>query len=284
MAPSTGQLALLIIAIVFYSAGGVCSIWRAWSDDSRIKVLSRALLVLGIITSLGIIVWHATARRSWLPLEDNFDALLWLATLLASFVLYVQSTGRLGGVDWFVMPVVLLLLLAAIFIGPRTAPYVRDTWSWIHRVTAYGGAVAFAIAAAAGAMYVLASKRLRSKSPVSPLFGSLERLEHRTMTSVTLGFALLTVAMITGGVEIVGKDRQTSLTKILLAAGVWIVYAIVLHAPINPSFRGRKVAFLSIAGFILMVGAIVTVLLLPASAVAGGAAGGTAGGTAGGAR
>jgi len=181
-------------------------------------------------------------------------------------VLYVQSTGRLGGVDWFVMPVVLLLLLAAVFIGPRTGRYVQDTWSWIHRVTAYGGALAFAIAAAAGAMYVLTSKRLRSKSPVSALFGSLERLEHLTMTSVTLGFALLTVAMITGGVEIVGKDRHTSMTKVLLAAGVWIVYAVVLHAPINPSFRGRKVAFLSIAGFILMIGAIVTVLVLPASA------------------
>src|SRR5215204_3201653 len=128
MAPSTGQLALLFIAIIFYAAGGVCSVWRAWSDATKVAKLSRTLLVLGIVACVGVIIWHAASRGSWLPLEDNFDALLWLATLLALFVLYVQSTGRLGGVDWFVMPVVLLLLLAAIFIGPRTAPYVRDTW------------------------------------------------------------------------------------------------------------------------------------------------------------
>ena len=273
MAPSTGQLGLLLAAILFYGIGGVLSALRVRSDDPRLQSRSRLLLILGIIASLGVIIWHAAARGSWLPLEDNFDALLWLATLLALFVLYVQGTRRLGGIDWFVMPIVLLLLIASVFIGPHTGRYVSDAWSWMHRITAYGGALAFAIAAASGAMYVLTSRRLRSKSPVGPLFGSLERLEHLTMIAVTLGFALLTIGMITGGVEIIGKNRQTPLAKIVLAAGVWVVYAIVLHAPINPSFRGRKVAFLSIAGFILMIGAIVTVLLLPASSGAAPAGG-----------
>jgi ABC-type transport system involved in cytochrome c biogenesis permease subunit len=48
----------------------------------------------------------------------------------------------------------------------------------------------------------------------------------------------------------------------VLAVGVWLVYAVVLHAPINPSFRGRKVAVLSVVGFVLMLGTIVTVLLI----------------------
>jgi ABC-type uncharacterized transport system permease subunit len=269
MGPSTAQLTLLVIAILLYAAGGICSVWRAWADSPALGRTARLFLILGIVSSLGVIVWHAASRGSWLPLEDNFDALLWLATLLALFVLYVQRNRRLGGVDWFVMPVVLLLLVACLFIGPRTARYVNDVWSWIHRVTAYSGAVAFAIAAASGAMYVLISRRLRNKAPVAPLYGSLERLEHLTMTAVTLGFALLTVGMITGGVEIIGKSRHTSPAKVILAAAVWVVYAIVLHAPINPSFRGRKVAFLSIAGFVLMIGTLVTVLLLGAPASGG---------------
>jgi ABC-type uncharacterized transport system permease subunit len=274
MAPSTGQLVLLLAAILLYGIGGVLSVLRAHADAPQLQSRSRLFLVLGIVASLGVIIWHAAARGSWLPLEDNFDALLWLATLLALFVLYVQRTRRLGGIDWFVMPVVLLLLIASLFVGPHTARYVSDAWSWVHRVSAYGGALAFAIAAASGAMYVLTSRRLRSKSPIGPLFGSLERLEHLTMIAVTLGFALLTIGMITGGVEIIGKNRHTSLAKIVFAAGVWIVYAVVLHAPINPSFRGRKVALLSIAGFVLMIGAIITVLLLPGASGAP-AAGGT---------
>jgi ABC-type uncharacterized transport system permease subunit len=173
----------------------------------------------------------------------------------------------MGALDWFVLPVVILLLLAAAFFGRvEYHDYVNSTWSWLHRATAYGGAVAFAIAAAAGAMYVITSRRLRSKTPVGPNLGSLERLEHLTMTAVTLGFALLTVGTITGGVRMLADGKNTPTTKLVLALAVWLVYAVVLHAPINPSFRGRKVAVLSMVGFVLMIGAIVVVQLLPGAA------------------
>ena len=51
--------------------------------------------------------------------------------------------------------------------------------------------------------------------------------------------------------------------KVLLAFCVWVVYALVLHAPINPSFRGRKAAMLSILGFVLMVGTLIAVQFMP---------------------
>jgi ABC-type uncharacterized transport system permease subunit len=143
--------------------------------------------------------------------------------------------------------------------------YVDTAWGFVHRLTAYGGALAFAIAGAVGTMYLINNHRLRSKLAISgPNLGSLERLEHLTVVSVTLGFALLTVGMITGGVKMLADGSRTPAMKLVLAIGVWLVYAVVLHAPINPSFRGRKVAVLSVVGFLLMLGAIVTVLLLPA--------------------
>jgi ABC-type uncharacterized transport system permease subunit len=264
--PTIGQLVLLFVAILAFAIGGGMSVTRMWSDHVMPRILSRVLLVLGILACAGVIVWHSFTRGTWVPVGDNFDALVWLATLLAAFVLYLQSHRQLGSLDWYVMPIVLLLLVwAAIFGRTEYHSYhsaVRDTWAWVHRVTSYGGAVAFAIAAASGAMYVTASRRLRTKRTVGPQFASLERLEQLTMMAVTLGFALLTVGMITGGVQMM-EDKHTSATKITLTAIVWLVYAVVLHAPINPSFRGRKVAMLSIVGFVLMLGTIVTVLLLP---------------------
>ena len=272
--PTTGQLALLIVAVALFAAGGAASLLRARSrQDAKghggtrgLDKLTALALASGIVASVGVIAWHAMSRGHWLPLNDNFEALVWLGTLLAGFVLYVQSTRPLGALDWFVLPVVILLLLAAAFFGRvEYHDYVNSTWSWLHRATAYGGAVAFAIAAASGAMYVLTSRRLRSKTPVGPNLGSLERLEHLTMTAVTLGFALLTVGTITGGVRMLEGGRGTPTTKLVLALAVWLVYAVVLHAPINPSFRGRKVAVLSMVGFVLMIGAIVAVQFLPES-------------------
>jgi ABC-type uncharacterized transport system permease subunit len=146
----------------------------------------------------------------------------------------------------------------------------------VHRVTAYGGTLAFAIAGVVGMMYLINLRRIRGKSALSgaPSVGaSLERLEHLTTTSVTLGFALLTVGVITGIAELT-RGGRAPLPKLILASSVWIVYAIVLHAPINPSFRGRKAAVLSVVGFALTICTILAIMLLPpgsAAHVAGGA-------------
>jgi ABC-type uncharacterized transport system permease subunit len=163
------------------------------------------------------------------------------------------------------MPIAILLLVGAAVFG-RAKPHeydVRSVWLWTHRVTAYGGAVAFAVAGAVGAMYLIVNRRLRDKSAgPGPNLGSLERLEHLTLAAVTLGFALLTVGAVTGIVRMFADEKHTPPAKnvaIGLAVAVWLVYAIVLHSPINPSFRGRRAAVLSVVGFVLMVGTVFAV-------------------------
>jgi len=273
--PTTGQILLLILAILCFLTGGLLSLARTWWNRESLRISSKACLWSGVTVSLGVLLWHMLTRPTgnWLPLEDNFEAFIWLAVLLAGFVLYVQRTRPLGGLDWFVMPIVIILLIAAGILGKaKPQEYVGTTWYWIHIMTAFGGALAFAVACATGAMYLQANRRLRSKSLASgPVLGSLERLERITFTSVTLGFALLTIGLVTGLIRVLKTDGQTRLgehwytsPKVVLAFSVWVVYAIVLHAPINPSFRGRKVAMLSIFGFALMIVTLIAVNFVPA--------------------
>lgn len=263
--PTPGQLALLALSVALFAIGGGISLARLKWNLGSLRVAAKACMYLGITAAVGVLVWHSIQRGDWRPINDNFDSLIWLAVLLALFVMYTQRAKPLGGLDWFVMPIVILLLVVAgVFarIEYHTYhPLVRDTWLWVHRVTAYGGALAFAIAAAGGAMYVVAAKRLRGKRPLPPIFGSLERIEHMTMVAVTVGFALLSIGLITGAVSM-REHRGTSPAKIALAGLAWIVYAVVLHVPFNPRFRGRRAAMLSVFGFALMVGTLIAVLLM----------------------
>src|SRR5947209_1905105 len=152
-----GQLALLLIAIALFAVGELLSVLR-----SQHRLVAKQFLYWGLMASLAVLVWHSIHRGSWLPLEDNFDALVWLGVLLAAFVLYVQGTRPVGGMDWFLIPVVILVLIAAAIFGQaKPHQYTQHAWGWTHRVTAYGGAVAFAVAGAVGAMYLLISARLR---------------------------------------------------------------------------------------------------------------------------
>jgi ABC-type uncharacterized transport system permease subunit len=260
--PTAGQVVLLLISVALFAAGVALSAWNLRREGASLRIPTKACTYGGLVAGIAVIVWHSIARGNWLPLTDNFDTLVWLGLLLAAFVLYMQRTHPLRGLDWFVMPIAILLLVLAAVFG-RTKPHeydVRSVWLWTHRVTAYGGAVAFAVAAAVGAMYLIVNRKLRDKSSgPGPNLGSLERLEHLTLVSVTLGFALLSIGAVTGIVRMFAEEKHTPTPKIALALAVWLVYGVVLHSPINPSFRGRRAAVLSVVGFVLMVGTIFAV-------------------------
>jgi ABC-type transport system involved in cytochrome c biogenesis permease subunit len=269
--PHSGQLHLLFGAVAVFAAGEILSLARLRSDRDGLRVASKACLYIGILLGIALLVWHAIARQSWVPLDDNFDAMVWLALLLALFLAYIQATRPLRGIDWFVTPIVIGLLIAAAVFG-RTKPhdYLKTAWSWVHLTTAFGGAAAFAVAGASGAMYLVVNRRLRSKRLAPGLnFGSLERLEHLTLLAVSLGFALLTIGLVTGLVRAMQSGNPLgrgwyAQPKVLLTFVAWIVYALVLHSPINPSFRGRRTAMLSVFGFVLMIGILIAVQWMPA--------------------
>src|SRR5262245_16237185 len=125
MLPTTGQLAVLILAIAFFVIGGVISLVRRQREQWWMRIAGKANMWSGVTAALAVLIWHSIARGSWIPLEDNFDSLIWLALILAVFVLYVQRRKPLGGLDWFVMPIVILLLVGALVIG-LTRPQTYD--------------------------------------------------------------------------------------------------------------------------------------------------------------
>ncbi|HET6251119.1 MAG TPA: cytochrome c biogenesis protein CcsA [Tepidisphaeraceae bacterium] len=272
--PTTGQLALLCVAIAVFVGGGAAALLRRRIEGrdpqsarlESLRVWAQSALFAGSALTLAVLVWHCWARNIWLPLEDNFGAFLCLAILLALFVIYTQRVRPLRGLDLFIMPVVLLLqILAAVFGKTLPHEYREKTWSVVHVLSTFTGFLAFAIAGALGGMYLIANRRLRSKKMLPGQgFGSLERLEHLTRLSVTLGFSLLTIGLITGFIlQKAGANAGGVMwyrnTKVLLTCVAWVVYALVLHAPINPSFRGRRTATLSVVGLVLMIGVLVAV-------------------------
>ena len=289
MRPTDAQLVLLGLAVAVFVVGGAISFARLWFerasraaaepiaalglrlDDestsaSPLQLASRVCLYCGLCLALSVLLWHILSARQF-QAADNFDTLVALAVLLALFVMYVQRVKPIGGLDWFVMPVVILLLAAAGFFGRTEFREYQtigsDALLWVHRVTAYSGAVAFAIAAAGGAMSIISRRRLRRKSAGGVQFASLERLDRIMMTSVTLGFAALTIGAATGFVRMFHDRSRLSHLKLAMAVFAWLIYAVAMHAPFNPRFRGRRAAMLSIFGFVLVIGVLIVVQYVP---------------------
>jgi len=261
--PTQPQIILLLLGATLLALRGIASFLLLKGPNPNLRNLRIAFAGAGLLCAVAVLVWHNVTRGSWMPIGDNFDALIWLAVLLILFLAYVQATRPLLALDGLIVPIVLVLMLGAAVLG-RTEfkSYVGHTWTTVHRITAYGGFAAFAVAAAAGILYVRTSGLLRRKQPVAAYLGSLERLEQLTKMSVTLGFALLSIGIVTGLVELVAKGRHTPPLKVALAGLVWLIYAVVLHAPVNPVLRGRRAAVLSVVGFVVMVAALLAAQMM----------------------
>ncbi len=269
-------MALLGLAILFFCAGGVAALLRGFHLESPaiLKSVPNPLpfVFLSACLALGALIWHAVVHRNWIPLDDNFEAFCALGVMLAAFWFYVQLARPIVGLDWFLRPmVVLMLVCAGVFGQVRPSAYRGTAWAWTHRLSSYGGAMAFAVAASVGGIYLIASARLRHRRGApGPKLSSLERLEHFTDGAVTLGFALLTLGVVTGLLKILHEGSHTLLgehpmrsPKVILALTAWLIYALALHTPITPAIRGRKSAMLSIVGFLLIFLTVIAAQFMP---------------------
>ena len=222
---------------------------------------------------LGNLAW--TTHR--LPVTTVFESMIVLSWVLAAVGLYlIVRSPRPVAVAMFILPLVLALVAIAGFWAPRDE-WVRAGWGDAARFwgTAHGvlyliGAVGASVGAASGLMYLAQSHRLKHKRP--PRFGfalpSLEQSERVNRAAITVAFPFLTAGLVVGLVlEAAAEHAGTAMIgwtdpKVISALGMWLVFAVLLHARFRPEMRGRRVMLLTIVAFVSLAIATIGVDLL----------------------
>jgi ABC-type uncharacterized transport system permease subunit len=259
--------------------GGVAGV-GALPHEASMGPQARAAVIVGTLVGMGIFAWRAVAEQTLaLPVSNPFDAFLALGLLLALVLMYFRWTRHLRSFSFFLLPMVVILLL----IGALLSLIHRDeghsyvnAWTFIHIISIFAGTICFVLGCVGGVIYLLQDRQLRRKGLDKshrwvglPPLASLEKFNQ---WMIYVGFPLLTIATITGILRIAqakgggggggGDPGQQSLVaaqhlKIAFGSLSWAVYAVLLHVPLNPRFRGPRAAWLSILGFVLFIGAFV---------------------------
>jgi len=246
---------LFELALTMYFAStivGVIELFKGSRATSRIMMyLAGAGFALH---TLNIIVRYVQAGH--LPIANMHEAasfFSWCIVLLFFFIEYRYRIGLLGS---FVMPVVFVIMLSS-SIFPREirelSPVLQSSWFGIHITLAFMGDAAFAMAAGIGLMYIVQEHFVKSKR-LGDLFHrlpSLQTLDEINYKLISLGFPLLTLAIITGALW--AQNAWGSYwkwdPKEVWSLITWFIYALVLHVRLTAGWRGRRAAILSIAGF-----------------------------------
>lgn len=228
-------------------------------DERRLPSVARAVLGLG----LGVHAWAlATFVSAWgeLPLVGLGPFLSTLAFLVGLGTLIASTLGHATTVGLVMLPVVTALMAVAVAVGvaPAGEPSAfRGVWFVVHVVAACVGYAGLTVAFAAGLMYLLQFRELKSKhfGAIFRFFPPLETLDRLGRRGLLVGFPFLTLAVLVGwawttrfhGAVAPGESK---LVWVVLS---WVVFLGAILARMGggrPSHRG---ALASVIGFVVVV-------------------------------
>ncbi len=177
-----------------------------------------------------------------------------LTFLLLTIMLFVDLAWKRPVIGAFLLPVALALMVPAFVVGTGEAPLpqgLRAPLLPVHISIAILGVATIAVAAGVGVMYVVMERQVKSKN-FGLLFARLPPLQTMDEINrwlVIVGFIALSVTLATGPFfDSSGPIWVWEPKRVATLAG-WLLFAGVLGARIFAGWRGKRVAWATLAGF-----------------------------------
>ena len=247
------------IAAIAY-AGAAIALLLVLGGNQRLRPVALVLVGVAWLAHGTDIGWRGTQHVH--PAQSVREAIGFLAFILTGGYLLASTRYRLvlGGV--VVMPVSLVMLLAARLSPAGTVPEDLSALGRIHISLATIGVGVFALASALSSIYLVEERALKKKKFDGLAFAdkgapleSLDRLAHRL---VWIGFPIFTLAMVLGAIWVSKLGEDLARPEYALATITWVAFAALLVMRQVYGWRGRRAARLTLLGF----GAALLVLVI----------------------
>lgn len=249
---------------------------RMWFRSGVRGALMLGFAAAGLFAHTAFLT-HRAVTTVGTPLSSQFDWYLIAAWALAA-VYFMWTIGQLSSPNerrtafgLFLLPLVLALTAAAQFAAgrePMARQQASGIWIVVHLTLLVLGLVSVLVGFATGIMELLQARRLKHKLP--PQQGlrlpSLEWLERAGVQSIFASFILLALGLLTGIILNVVKGSFSWSDPVVWRGGIivgWLAAAAIFQLGYRPARQGRKVAYLTIASFLVVVVVQLFGFLLP---------------------
>jgi cytochrome c-type biogenesis protein CcsB len=249
------HIGLLKVTTFIYLAGALSYLYFIITMKERGGKLGRMFLLIGVIVhTAGFVLRYASA--GYTPVTNLFESLSFFALSIAGIFLLVEIRYGLRTLGAFVAPIAFVFSIFSAFLPGEVAglaPALNSYWLPIHVLLLFIGDAVFAVAFAAGIMYLLQEKQVKRKKmgAIFKRLPSLDVLDEVNYRCLTIGFPLLTMGIITGSIwaEYAWGSYWSWDPKETWSLITWLLYAALLHGRLTVGWRGRKAAILAIVGF-----------------------------------
>jgi ABC-type uncharacterized transport system permease subunit len=254
---------LLLAVLAAYFVAAIHSVLAFVNKRRALQRVSDLSLALGFAlhTAVLIIDWAIDGRYPLLSLRETLSFLAWTIVAAYGVVLYRYGAQALGVVA---LPLVSLLTFVPIFIGtgPNLAiEQVSGTsakWLFpVHTTLLSFAYAAFFVVFVASVMYLLQERELKLKtfSAIFHRLPSLATVNDIATAAATIGLTLLTLGIATGMLWSSSRDGRLwhNDPKEIFAALTWLLYVALIAYRSTARWRGRRAAWLGVAGFVLVI-------------------------------
>ena len=246
---------LLRLALGLYSVGLLHSVFTVLRKRQTLFKPAVIATLLGFACHAASIVLRAYESQTF-AFAQRYESFSLFAALAVLAFLVVYWKYKIASVGIFAFPAIFVMTfvanLAAFNSQDPVPELLRSRWNYIHIPVVILGYVAFFIAFSAAVLYLIQERELKAKRVVYNRLPSLEICDDLAYRSLAIGFPLMTLGILSGALwaQQVWGAQWMSDPKILWAFVTWFIYLVLINYRLIAGWRGKKAAYLAIAGFV----------------------------------
>ena len=229
---------------------------------SRLVRIALLLTSAGLALHIGGVITRGLAVHR-VPWGDMYEFVISVSCVAVLFFIGLMIKYRPYYLGLFFMaPIVIILGLAQTVIYTPAGPLVpalNSYWLAIHVTAMTLASGTFMVGAVLAVVYLFAERHTRRVAAglstrygeVFRLLPSAERLDQIAYRTVVFAFPIWTFGIMAGAIwadQAWGRYWGWDPTE-TWAFITWVVYACFLHARVTAGWRGRRAAFIQLAGF-----------------------------------
>jgi ABC-type uncharacterized transport system permease subunit len=254
---------LLLAALAAYLNAAIHSVLAFVNKRRALQHVSDFSVAIGFAlhTAALIVDWTVDGRYPLVSLRETLSFLAWTIIAAYGVVLYRYRAQALGVAA---LPLVSVLTSAAILIRSSSPGSIDQlggvSTKWLlptHTTLLLFAYAAFFVVFVASVMYLLQERELKLKtfSAIFHRLPSLTTVNDIATTAATIGLTLLTLGIATG--MLWSSSRYGRLwrndPKEIFAGLTWLLYLALIVYRSTARWRGRKAAWMGVAGFALVL-------------------------------
>ncbi len=255
---------------LLYLAGALAYSAYIISLKEFLSKTAMSVVLVGFAShTLALVARYAEAGHT--PVTNLYESLSFFSWMIVGVLLIANLKYKIRVLGAFLSPIAAVLMLFAYALPKEIvplAPVLKSFWHPFHVIFAFMGDAIFAVAFCCGVMYLVQERQLKAKriGAITKRLPSLKVLDDLNYQSLTYGFPLLTLGIITGAIwaEYAWGRYWNWDPKETWSLITWLLYAALLHQRLTVGWRGRKAAIMAIVGFLAVLFTFLGVnLILP---------------------